>query len=126
MVFSTSALTPTMASVPSAKHIRALPLVAGRMSVSATKGRNWVAVRPSGRTGGVRDNEVWRYESSAGERSVVVVEGGMALGSTRNQLRRKRADNCDSRILIVEPGPFWSQTLDSASNGTWYGGIFFW
>lgn len=59
-VLSTSALTPTMASVPSAKQMRALPLVPGRMSVSALRGRNWGAARPSGRRGGVSEREEWR------------------------------------------------------------------
>lgn len=48
---------PTIASVPSAKQIRAEPLVPGRISVSATRGRNCVALRPSGRIGGVRERE---------------------------------------------------------------------
>jgi hypothetical protein len=59
-LFSTSALIPTMASVPSAKQIRALPLAEGRISVSATRGRNCVVVRPSGRTGGSCWREMWR------------------------------------------------------------------
>lgn len=67
-VLSTSAFTPTMASVPSAKHILALPLVPGRMPVSATRGRNWAGERPSGRMGGVRESESCRYANSAGER----------------------------------------------------------
>lgn len=40
----------------------------GNISLSATKGLNCVATRPSGRIGGVEEREVWRYESSAGER----------------------------------------------------------
>lgn len=59
-VLPISALTPTMASVPSAKHMRALPFVLGRMPVSALRGRNWVAKRPSGRRGGVSESEAWR------------------------------------------------------------------
>ena len=47
-----------MASVPSAKQIRALPLVPGRMSVSAVRGRNCVGERASGRIGGCREREV--------------------------------------------------------------------
>jgi hypothetical protein len=50
-VLSTSALTPTIAWVPSANPMRALPLVPGRTSVSAVSGRNWVGERPSGRMG---------------------------------------------------------------------------
>lgn len=50
-VFSTSALTPTIAWVPSAKPMRALPFVPGRMSDSAVNGRNCVGERPSGRIG---------------------------------------------------------------------------
>lgn len=59
-VRSTSAFTPTTASVPSEKHTRALPFVPGRMAVSAVRGRNCVAERPSGLMGGVRLSEVWR------------------------------------------------------------------
>ena len=55
--FSTSAFTPTMASVPSAKHIRALPFVPGRISVSAIRGRNWVGDRESGRRGGSSERD---------------------------------------------------------------------
>lgn len=50
-VFSTSAFTPTIACVPSAKPMRALPFVPGRMVVSAESGRNCVGERPSGRIG---------------------------------------------------------------------------
>lgn len=60
MFFSTSARTPTIASVPSAKHIRALPLAEGRSEVSARRGRKDVGVRASGRMGGMREREVWR------------------------------------------------------------------
>jgi hypothetical protein len=67
--FSTSAFTPTIASVPSAKHTRALPFAPGRISLSATKGRNWVGERPSGRIGGLRHSDECMYESSAGESS---------------------------------------------------------
>ncbi|KAH0498619.1 hypothetical protein TgHK011_005864 [Trichoderma gracile] len=59
-----------MASVPSARHTRALPLVPGRIPVSAVSGRNCFDVRPSGRIGGLRERELWRYASSAGDRSV--------------------------------------------------------
>ncbi len=58
--FSTSAFTPTIASVPSAKHSLALPFADGRRSVSATKGRKEVGERASGRIGGCREREVWR------------------------------------------------------------------
>lgn len=51
VVFSTSAFTPTMACVPSAKPMRALPFVPGRISHSAVRGRNCVGERPSGRMG---------------------------------------------------------------------------
>jgi hypothetical protein len=51
MVFSTEALTPTIACVPSAKPMRALPFVPGKMLVSAERGRNCVGERPSGRMG---------------------------------------------------------------------------
>lgn len=61
---------PTIASVPSLKQMRALPLVLGRMSVSATRGRNWVGARRSGRIGGWEEREEWRKASSAGERRV--------------------------------------------------------
>lgn len=59
-----------MASVPSARHTRALPLVPGRIPVSAVSGRNCFAVLPSGRIGGLRERELWRYASSAGDKSV--------------------------------------------------------
>lgn len=59
-VRSTSALTPAIASVPSLKQTRALPLGVGRMLVSATSGRNCVGVRRSGRIGGVSVSEVCR------------------------------------------------------------------
>lgn len=59
-VFSISALTPTMASVPSARQTRALPFVPGRMPVSAVSGRNCVGVRPSARMGGLRERELCR------------------------------------------------------------------
>lgn len=84
-VFSISALTPTIASVPSAKQTRALPLVPGSMPVSAVRGRNWVGLRPSGRIGVGRESEVWRYASSAGERRRPCADGMIAefvLGST--------------------------------------------
>jgi hypothetical protein len=42
------------------------------MAASATRGRNCVGERPSGRMGGVAEREVWRYESSAGERGMFV------------------------------------------------------
>lgn len=61
VVFSTSALTPTMACVPSAKPMRALPFVPGRMLDSAVRGRNCVGERPSGRMGVLgREREVYR------------------------------------------------------------------
>ncbi len=50
-VFSTSAFTPTIACVPSANPMRALPFVPGRIVVSAERGRNCVGERPSGRIG---------------------------------------------------------------------------
>lgn len=49
------------------------------MSVSAMSGRNCVGVRESGRTGGVWESEVWRYDSSAGDRSWVVDVSGIVL-----------------------------------------------
>lgn len=58
--FPSSAFTPTIASVPSAKHSLALPLALGRRSVSATRGRKEVGVRASGRMGRWREREVWR------------------------------------------------------------------
>jgi hypothetical protein len=69
-----------MASVPSAKQIRALPFVPGRMLVSAIRGRNWFGVRASGRIGGVREREVCRYESSAGLRRTWCVADGAIAG----------------------------------------------
>jgi len=68
-VFSTSALTPTIASLPSLKLRWAEPLVAGKTSVSALSGRKAVADLESGLIGGVSEREAWRYESSAGERA---------------------------------------------------------
>lgn len=59
-VRSTSARTPTTASVPSAKQMRALPLAAGSRSVSARSGRNEVGARASGRMGGVSERELCR------------------------------------------------------------------
>src|SRR5256885_26861 len=66
-VLSTSALTPTIASLPSLKLRCAEPLVAGRISVSALNARNSVEVRESGRMGGLCERDVCRYASSAGE-----------------------------------------------------------
>lgn len=64
--------------MPSAKQIRALPFVLGKISVSAIRGRNWLDVRPSGRIGGVRESEVCKYESSAGlRRTCWVADGAM-------------------------------------------------
>lgn len=60
LVFPTSARTPTIASVPSEKHIRALPLAEGMSEVSARRGRKDVGVRASGRMGGRRERELWR------------------------------------------------------------------
>ena len=77
-VLCTSALTPTMDSVPSAKQIRALPYVAGRISVSAISGRNVAGERPSGRMGGVDDRDVCRYDSSAGDSRVCAPAGAIA------------------------------------------------
>lgn len=65
--------------MPSAKQIRALPFVPGRMSHSATRGRNCVAVRPSGRMGGCEEREEERYESSAGERRICWVLCGAII-----------------------------------------------
>ncbi len=56
----TSALTPTRASLPSARDTWADPLHVGRRSVSARRGRNSVGDRKSGRRGGVCVREVWR------------------------------------------------------------------
>ena len=66
--------------MPSEKHTRALPLAEGRMSASATRGRNCVGERPSGRIGGEADREVWREESSAGERGMLVYGAMVLLG----------------------------------------------
>lgn len=60
IVFSTSALTPTIASLPSLKLRCALPFAVGSTSVSAVRGRNCVGERESGRIGGVAAKEVRR------------------------------------------------------------------
>ena len=75
--FSTSAFTPTIASLPSLKLTWAEPLVSGSMPVSALKGRKSVAERESARIGGWEESDVWRYESSAGE-SEGGAEGGIS------------------------------------------------
>ena len=84
-VLSTSALTPTIASLPSLKLRCAEPFVAGRISVSALKARNCVEVRESGRTGGLCEREVWRYASSAGEKE----KDGMTLGTGEGGLKKE-------------------------------------
>ena len=75
--FSTSAFTPTIASLPSLKLTWAEPLVRGSMPVSALKGRKSVAERESARIGGCEESDVCRYESSAGD-SEGGAEGGIS------------------------------------------------
>lgn len=68
--------------MPSAKQIRELPFVPGKMSLSAINGRNWLAVRASGRIGGLCERDVWRYESSAGlSRTCWVADGAIAASA---------------------------------------------
>ncbi len=78
-VRATSALIPTRASLPSVRDTWAEPLQVGRRSVSARRGRKSVGERKSGRRDGVWEREVWRYDSSAGERLVDVEVAGMML-----------------------------------------------
>lgn len=57
VVFSTSSLTPTMASLPSLKLTWALPLVRGSTPVSALRDLKSVEERESERIGGIEENE---------------------------------------------------------------------
>jgi hypothetical protein len=78
-VLPTSALTPTRASVPSSRAMRALPLALGSTSYSARMERKsrgpFVTSR---RSGGVWLRVERRNESSAGERLTRAAWGGMA------------------------------------------------
>jgi hypothetical protein len=78
-VLPTSALTPTRASVPSSRAMRALPLALGSTSNSARMERKsrgpFVTSR---RSGGVWLRVERRNESSAGERLTRAAWGGMA------------------------------------------------
>ena len=59
-VRSTSALTPTIPSVPSAKHSRALPFAKASRSVSPINGLKEVGERASGRMGGFSESELYK------------------------------------------------------------------
>ena len=78
-VLPTSAFTPTRASVPSSRAMRALPLALGSTSYSARMERKsrgpFVTSR---RSGGVWLRVERRKESSAGERLTRAAWGGMA------------------------------------------------
>jgi len=78
---STSALTPTSASVPSSRAMRALPFALGSTSYSARierKSRGPLVT--SRRMGGVCERVERRNDSSAGERLTRACWGAMAIG----------------------------------------------
>ena len=73
----------------------------GKISLSAIKGRNCVAVRPSGRIGGNEESEEERYDSSAGERRICWLDGAIVrlVCAARSGCVRMRVSRYVVRLL---------------------------